>query len=172
MIGSVWNPNQDVQTNGVPSGEAARLQEENAQLRAELQREHEIHVRNLADFANYHRRTKRERAQAVQAGKRELILELLDVVDDFERALAQASSEPQPFREGVQAIYRRLTHLLTTQGVTTFESLGQRFDPTQHEAISKVEPKGKESGVIVEEFRRGYRWGNELLRPAQVCVAQ
>ncbi len=165
------------QNNGTPpvfalGDETARLQQENAQLREELRREHEISIRNLADFANYHRRTKRERTQAVQAGKRELIGELLSVVDDFERALAFTQPEPQSISEGMQAIYRRLTNLLTAQGVTAFASLGKQFDPTQHEAIGVVEHTGKESGVIVEELRRGYRWGDELLRPAQVCVAK
>ena len=142
------------------------------ELREELRREHEISIRNLADFANYHRRTKRERTQAVQAGKRELIGELLSVVDDFERALAFTQPEPQSISEGMQAIYRRLTNLLTAQGVTAFASLGKQFDPTQHEAIGVVKHTGKESGVIVEELRRGYRWSDELLRPAQVCVAK
>lgn len=155
-----------------PAEETARLQQENAQLREELRREHENAIRNLADFANYHRRTKRERSQAVQAGKRELILELLSIVDDFERALAFTQPDPQSISEGMQAIYRRLTHLLAAQGVTAFASLGNRFDPTQHEAISVVEGTEKESGVIVAELRRGYRWNDELLRPAQVCVAK
>lgn len=157
---------------GTLADETTRLQAENAHLREELRREQENAIRNLADFANYHRRTKRERTQAVQAGKRELILELLSIVDDFERALAFVQREPQAISEGMQAIYRRLIHLLAAQGVTAFESLEKQFDPTQHEAIGVVACNGKEAGVIVEELRRGYRWGDEVLRPAQVCVAK
>jgi molecular chaperone GrpE len=165
------------QNNGTPPvvalrEETARLQQENSQLREELRREHENAIRNLADFANYHRRIKRERSQAVQAGQRELILELLSIVDDFERALVFMQSAPQAVNEGVQALYRRLIHLLAAQGVTAFASLGKRFDPTQHEAISVSEGTGKESGLIVKELRRGYRWNDEVLRPAQVCVAK
>lgn len=172
MTSTVAEQNKGTPAVFMPADDTARLQAENAQLREELRREHENAIRNLADFANYHRRTKRERTQAVQAGKRGLILELLCVVDDFERALAFTPPESQSVNEGIQAIYRQLTHLLATQGVTAFASLGQRFDPTQHEAIGVVERAGKESGVIVEELRRGYRWGDELLRPAQVCVAK
>ncbi len=172
MTSIVAEHTNGTQTTHPSADETARLQQENAQLREELRREHENAIRNLADFANYHRRTKRERSQAVQAGKRELLGELLSVVDDFERALAFAQPESQAINEGVQAIYRRLTHLLAAQGVTAFASLGKRFDPTQHEAISVVEGTGQESGVIVEELRRGYRWNDEMLRPAQVCVAK
>lgn len=157
---------------GTLADETTRLQAENAHLREELRREQENAIRNLADFANYHRRTKRERTQAVQAGKRELLLDLLSVVDDFERALACVPSTPQAINEGVQAIYRRLTHLLAAQGVTAFESQGKRFDPTWHEAIDVIEGTGKESNIVVKELRRGYRWGDEVLRPAQVFVAK
>ncbi len=155
-----------------PHNEAARLQEENTQLKAELQREHEMYIRNLADFANYHRRTERDRTQAVQAGKRDLLLGVVSVLDDFERALAYSQSEPQTIIEGVQAIYRRLAGLLATHGVTAFESVGQRFDPTRHEASEVVARPGIESGIILNELQRGYCWGKELLRPAQVNVAQ
>jgi molecular chaperone GrpE len=172
MTSTVAEHSNGIQTTYPPADETARLQQENIQLREELRREHETAIRNLADFANYHRRTKRERTQAVQAGKRELILELLSVIDDFERALAFTPPAPQPVNEGVHALYRRLTHLLAAQGVTAFVSLGKRFDPTQHEAIGVVEGTGKESGIIVEELCRGYRWEDELLRPARVCVAQ
>lgn len=153
---------------GALAGEVARLREENRRLREELRREHEMYLRNLADFDNYHRRAERERAQAAQAGKRELILALLGVVDDFERALQQAPA----LTDSLHSVYRRLISLLAAEGVTAFESVGEHFDPAWHEAVSLTESGEAGPGVVLEEIRRGYRWGAELLRPAQVRVAQ
>lgn len=171
MTTTVSDSHNKVQTRLVLSDAAARLQEENIQLREELRREHEMAIRNLADFAHYHHRTKRERTQAIQAGKRELILELLDVVDDCERVLT-ARLEPRFSDDNVQTIYQRLTHLLSAQGVTAFASIGQRFDPTRHDVIETIKCAGKEAGTVVEELRRGYCWGDEVLRPAQVRLAK
>lgn len=109
---------------------------------------------------------------AAHAGKRGLILALLDVVDDFERALAHAGQEPEPVVEGLQAIYRRLTALLAAEGVTAFKSVGQPFDPTLHEAVGSVESEEQEPGAVHDELSRGYRWKEELLRPARVRVAR
>jgi molecular chaperone GrpE len=149
-----------------------QLQAENARLKEELRREHEIYLRNLADFDNYRRRIDRERASVAQAGKREMVLSLLDVLDDFERALEHMDEAPASISAGLSAIYQRLAGLLEAQGVTPFESVGQPFDPALHEAVGSVESNEQESGAVIDELRRGYRWGEELLRPARVRVAR
>jgi molecular chaperone GrpE len=149
-----------------------QLQAENARLKEELRREHEIYLRNLADFDNYRRRIERERASAAQAGKREMVLSLLDVLDDFERALEHIDEAPDSVSAGLAAIHRRLAALLESQSVTPFESVGQRFDPALHEAVGSVESDEQEPGVVLDELRRGYRWGEELLRPARVRVVR
>jgi molecular chaperone GrpE len=152
--------------------DAEQLQAENSRLKEELNREHEIYLRNLADFENYRRRVERERASVAHAGKREMVLSLLDVLDDFERALEQMDEAPASVSAGVSAIYRRLAGLLESQGVIPFESVGQPFDPALHEAVGSVKSNEQEPGVVLDELRRGYRWGEELLRPARVRVAQ
>jgi molecular chaperone GrpE len=149
-----------------------QLQAENARLKEELRREHEIYMRNLADFDNYRRRVERERAGAAQAGRREMVLSLLDVLDDFERALEHMDEAPASVSAGLSAIYRRLAGLLESQGVIPFESVGQPFDPALHEALGSVESDEQEPGVVLDEVSRGYRWGEELLRPARVRVAR
>jgi molecular chaperone GrpE len=151
---------------------AEELQAENARLKEELRRDHEIYLRNLADFDNYRRRVERERASVAQAGKREMALSLLDVLDDFERALEHIDEAPASVSAGLSAIYRRLAGLLESQGVIPFESVGRPFDPALHEAVGSVESDEQESGVVLDELRRGYRWGEELLRPARVRVAR
>jgi len=169
------------QTNAEQAAEGAETerqaggeqhQAENARLKEELRREHEIHLRTLADFENYRRRVERERASVAQAGKREMVLSLLDVLDDFERALEHIYEAPASVSVGLTAIYRRLAGLLESQGVIPFESVGQPFDPALHEAVGSVESDEQESGVVLDELRRGYRWGEELLRPARVRVTR
>ena len=98
--------------------ETERLKEEIERLNHELRREHEMYVRNLADFDNYRRRAERERAQAAQAGKRDLIMPLLEVMDDFERALQHAHDDTQSLAMGLRAVYRHLAGLLASEGVT------------------------------------------------------
>jgi molecular chaperone GrpE len=145
---------------------------EHERLKAELSREHELYLRTLADFDNYRRRVERERAASAQAGKRELILPLLEVLADFDRALEHLGDVPEWMSSGFVAIYRRLTSILQGQGIVSYESLGDTFDPVRHEAVGMTASQDVEPGTIVAELSRGYRWGDEVLRPARVRVAQ
>jgi molecular chaperone GrpE len=135
-------------------------------------KDHDRYLRLLADFDNYRRRVERERASAAYIGKRSLILVLLEVLDDFERALLHIGDAPSALAGGLHAIHRKLAGLIEAEGVRLFDSLGKVFDPSLHEAVGSVSDGRYPSGVIVEEVRRGYRWGDELLRPAQVIIAR
>jgi molecular chaperone GrpE len=152
--------------------ENSQLKDENAQHKEGLRREHEMYLRSVADFDNYRRRIERERANAAQEGKRELILLLLDFLDDFDRASKHLDESPESVSAGLRAIQRRLAGVLEAQGVTPFESLGNTFDPALHEAVGAVESDQQEPGTVLDEVSRGYRWGEELLRPARVRVAR
>ena len=145
---------------------------EHEQLAAELSREHDLVLRTLADFDNYRRRVERERASSAHAGKRELVLPLLEVLADFDRALEHLGDVPEWMSSGFVAIYRRLNSILEAQGIVPYESLGDRFDPVRHEAAGLTESRNVEPGTVVAELSRGYRWGDEVLRPARVRVAQ
>jgi molecular chaperone GrpE len=140
--------------------------------KAELSREHDLYLRTLADFDNYRRRVERERAASAHAGKRELVLPLLEVLADFDRALEHLGDVPEWMSSGFVAIYRRLNSILQAQGIVSYESLGDTFDPVRHEAVGLTESQDAEPGTIVAELSRGYRWGDEVLRPARVRVAQ
>jgi molecular chaperone GrpE len=145
---------------------------ETERLKEEVRREHEMYLRALADFDNYRRRVERERTSAARSGKRDLIVSLLDVIDNFDRALEHISDAPSSIANGVQAIHRKLLGLLEAQGITPLESRGETFNPELHEAIGSVETDQYESGTVVDEVQRGYRWGDEVLRPARVRVAE
>jgi molecular chaperone GrpE len=148
-----------------PEAEVERLKEE-------LRHEHETLLRALADFDNYRRRVERDRASAARSGKRDVILSLLEVLDGFDRALNHIDDAPSSVAQGVQAIHRNLLGVLERHGVTRFDSLGEPFDPRFHDAIGTVDSDEVESGTVADEFQRGYRWGDEVLRPARVRVAQ
>lgn len=147
-------------------------QAETKRLKNEVKSEHEMYLRALADFDNYKRRVERERASSARSGKREIILSLLDVLDGFDRALAQMTDAPASVSQGFQSLQRKLLALLEAQGVAPFESEGAVFDPELHEAVGTMESGEYESGSVADEVQRGYRWGDEVLRPAQVRVAR
>jgi molecular chaperone GrpE len=145
-------------------GEIERLQEE-------LINERDRNLRTLADFKNYRRRIERDSSKIAEEGKREIILPLLDIVDDMEKALQWASDEEQPSVKGMRIIHQKLLTLLEKHGVLPFESVSTPFDHNLHEAVAMAKQEGSKPGTVVDELRRGYLWNNQLLRPAQVRVA-
>ena len=153
-------------------GIAPDTEAELERLKGESRREHEMCLRALADFDNYRRRIDRERSATAQRAKREVLLPLLEVLDDLDLASRHLDGVPSSIAEGLQAIHRKLLRLLEAQGVTPFDSIGQPFDPTLHEAIGSIRSDKYEPGTVAEEVQRGYRMGDDLLRPARVRVAQ
>ena len=147
------------------AGEIERLEE---CLRIERDR----NLRTLADFKNYRRRIERDGNKIAEEGKRAIILPLLDIIDDMEKALHLVSNEKQPFAKGVRLIHQKFLALLRAHGVLPFKSVGAPFNHNLHEAVAMVKHTGSEPGTVVDELRRGYLWNNELLRPAQVRVAE
>jgi molecular chaperone GrpE len=143
-----------------------------AELRAELLQEHDRTLRVRADFENYKRRVERDRDLAGRQAKQELLKALVDLADSFDRALAHIDDSPDSVAAGLHGMQRRLTSLLEAEGVRSFESVGQRFDPTRHEALATVRDGDREPGTVVDESGRGYLWNDVLLRPARVRVAE
>ncbi len=141
-------------------------------LKEDLRREHDMYLRALADYDNYRRRIERERATAARSGKRELILQLLEVLDGFDRALQHMGDAPSSVSEGLQLLQRKLLNVLEAQGVTPLQSLGETFDPEFHDAIGTVQSEEFKPGTVADEVQRGYRWGDDVLRPARVRVTQ
>lgn len=139
-------------------------------LNEELASERERGVRLLAEFDNYRRRTRQEHALAEQNGKREVLLALLDVMDDFDRALLHLGEAPDAVVNGLRLIHQRFSDVLHANAVTSFDSEGEPFDPTVHEAMTMTDSDGEGSGTVYTEHRRGYFINGELLRPARVGV--
>ena len=139
-------------------------------LNEELACERERVVRLLAEFDNYRRRTRQEHALAEQNGKREVLLALLDVMDDFDRALLHVGEAPDAVLNGLRLIRQRFSDLLQANAVAPFDSEGRPFDPTVHEAMTVIDSDGEGAGTVYTEHRRGYFINGELLRPARVGV--
>ena len=146
------------------------LEPEAVRLKEELANERERGLRLLAEFENYRRRTRQEQALAEQNGKREVLLALLDVMDDFDRALLHVGEAPDAVADGLRLIRQRFSDVLQSNGVRPFDSEGEPFDPTVHEAMTVIDSDGEESGTVYSEHRRGYFIKGELLRPARVAV--
>jgi molecular chaperone GrpE len=140
-------------------------------LEQDLKSEHGLHLRALADFDNYRRRIERERFQFGTEMLRSFLVGLLDVMDDLERFLDFVGEETSPFIDGIRVVYQKLISLLESVDVRPFESYGKPFDPSLHEVAGTQPAADKMEGTVVQEVRRGYRFKNDLLRPARVVVA-
>jgi molecular chaperone GrpE len=156
----------------VETDEGARAAELD-QVRRERDEHYDRLLRKTAEFENYRRRVDKERRDLAQYAAGDLLEALLPIIDDFERALqAEAGSDPDAYRKGVELIYKQLQDLLVRRGVTPIEAVGKDFDPRFHQAITHEESPGRREGEVIDEVRRGYMHGDRLLRPAMVKVAK
>ena len=150
-----------------PAGIAEKIE----RLQENVREERDRYLRTLADFKNYRRHIERDGNKLAEDSKREMILPLLDIIDDMEKALQWASNGELTLMKGVRNIHQKLLVLLETLGVLPFDSVGTLFNHDLHEAVGVAEHEDIAPGTVVDELRRGYLWKNELLRPAQVRVA-
>jgi molecular chaperone GrpE len=158
-------------TSNAPAGadqaDATRLAEERDQLRDRL-------LRTTAEFDNFRKRIERERREMADRAAESLLLDLLPVVDDLERALAAEASDEsaEAYRRGVELIHRQMLDLLARRGVKPMEALGADFDPHLHQAVASDAIEGRRDGEVIDVLRKGYLINDRLLRPAMVKVAQ
>ncbi|KAL8150810.1 hypothetical protein V2J09_020618 [Rumex salicifolius] len=131
-------------------------------------------LRISADFDNFRKRTEKERLSLVSNARGEVLESLLPVLDNFERAKAQIKVETEgeeKVNNSYQSIYKQFVEILNSLGVVTVESVGNSFDPLLHEAIMQEESMEYVEGIIIEEYRKGFKLGDRLLRPAMVKVS-
>lgn len=140
-------------------------------LDAELSEMRDRHLRKLAEFDNFKKRTERERSEFARYSLTDVLRDLLPVLDNFERALAQDSSEvSNEYRQGVELIYRQLYDTLKRRGLSEVPVTGG-FDPNLHEAVAREEVAGAAPNTILAVLQKGYFLHDRLLRPAFVKVA-
>jgi len=130
------------------------------------------YLRLMADFQNYKRRSEKERAEIHAFANEKIVLELLGVVDNFERALQQDAGNDQQFRDGMAMIFDQLKTVLSKTGVEEIEALGQEFDPKFHHAIMMETHDETKSGHVSMVLQKGYTLKGKVIRPSIVKVAE
>jgi molecular chaperone GrpE len=163
-----------------PPAEETQVERDLDALLADVQRERdeylELAKRAQADFENYRKRMTSEVQAAAARGRAELIRDVVPVLDDLERAIQAAGLDPEGDSEdglahGVLLVFRSLRDSLSRNGVEAVDPVGEKFDPTQHEALSTQPADGAEPGMVLEVMQKGYRAGDQLIRPARVVVS-
>jgi molecular chaperone GrpE len=149
-----------------------RVDPELQAARGEAQATFARYQRLAADFDNYKRRTRQELGDRTQYANEELLRKLLPILDNLRRALDHAPEGLDPnWFNGVKMVARQFEDILRAQGLSTIPAVGEKFDPSQHEAIAQEETDEQEEGTIVEEMQPGYRLHERVLRPTLVKVA-
>ncbi len=141
--------------------------------------EEEKYIRLIAEFDNYKKRSSRQFADLIKNANEELILELLNIVDDFERALEallppkaeNKSEESENTLSGMRLIYEKFLSVLKSKGVEVIEALGHPFDPNYHEAVMQVPTNEHDEGVVINVVSSGYMLNGKVIRHAKVIVA-
>jgi molecular chaperone GrpE len=160
-----------------PNGETAPERAEEETLAALAQEKTELMdrlMRVTAEFENYRKRIAREQAEWRDRAVEGLVLDLLPVLDSFDRALAaeESAADPDALRHGMELVRKQLSDALTARGVKPIEAVGEPFDPALHEAfLSRPVDEGEEPGTLVEEVVKGYRLGERTIRPTRGIVA-
>lgn len=143
-----------------------------AEKRAE--EEHDNFIRTLADFNNYRRRSREEMESARKFAVEDIVIRLLPVLDNFERAIktAEEMKDYDALHGGVILILRQLRDVLEKEGVKPIEAEGQEFDPNFHEAVMREDTEDYPDNTVIEEFQKGYTLGDKVIRPSMVKVAK
>lgn len=142
-----------------------------SELEKELAAAKEAHIRTLAEYDNYRKRSTREKEAAYGDSKAACISELLPVLDNFERALATTDSDFESFKKGMEMIQKNFCDIIAKLGVEAFGEIGEKFDPNIHNGVMHVDDDEFEENVIADVFSKGYKLGDRILRPAMVKVA-
>ncbi|MGE3062458.1 MAG: nucleotide exchange factor GrpE [bacterium] len=138
----------------------------------ELKEQRDSFMRKLAESENAKRLQKKETEHMIENSTFKLFKEILAVVDNFDRAIEHAvkTDDKEKIIDGIRMIDKQFHQVFEKLGVTQFESRGQKFDPSKHEAISVVSNTSLSDGEVVEEHQRGYMYGDKILRAAKVVV--
>lgn len=171
--------NEEVEIKVEDSKEEKKNKKENKkdkqieELQKEIEELKNKNIRVTADMVNTIRRKDEENQRIMKYANESLILELLSVLDNFERALTtnnEVSEELSSYQEGIKMIYNSLKNILDKYEVKEIESLDKEFDPTLHQAVMQVEDSEKDSNIVIEVMQKGYAYKDKVIRPAMVKV--
>ncbi|MFS0822642.1 nucleotide exchange factor GrpE [Bacillus sp. 1P02SD] len=154
------------------NAELSKANDKIAELEAKLEEAENRILRQVADFENFKRRARLDQETAATYRAQSLVNDLLPALDNFERALQVEATNEQAksIMQGVEMVYRSIIDALKKEGVEAIESVGKQFDPNVHQAVMQVSEPDAESNVVLEEFQKGYKLKDRVLRPSMVKV--
>ena len=170
----------DINTDDAVAGtthlnEAVAEESAMEKLQEELQDQKDKYLRLFAEFDNFKRRTAKERLELVQTAGKDVIVSLLDVLDDCDRAekVLQTSDDPAVIKEGVKLVFNKLRNTLQAKGVKPMETVKQEFNADLHEAITEIPaPVAELQGKVIDEVQKGYLMNDKIIRFAKVVVGK
>ncbi|WP_431292324.1 nucleotide exchange factor GrpE [Pedobacter sp. P26] len=169
------NTAENVENTDAPAAETEQAPELSAEekLQAEVQQLNDKYLRLYAEFDNYKRRTQKERVELLQTAGKDVIVSLLPVLDDFDRALKamETATEVAPVKEGILLVSTKLKNTLAQKGLKDVESISQPFNTDFHEAITNIPaPSDDLKGKVIDEVEKGYTLNDNVIRFAKVVV--
>ena len=143
-------------------------------LRQQVDELNDRYLRQVAEFENFKRRNARERIELIQTAGKEVITDLLDVLDDSERAQKQmeTTQDVQQIREGVQLVFTKFRNTLASKGLKPIDALNKDFNVDLHEAVTEIEAGDEMKGKVVAEIQKGYYLNDKIIRFAKVVVGK
>jgi len=144
-------------------------EEEREKLEQEVEELEQSLKKVMADFDNYRKRMMREKKNIIERATEDLMVDLIEVLDDFERAM---DNEDEMDSKGVEMIYSKFKKALEEHGLEEIDSENKKFDPNYHECLMSVEDENHEEDEIIEEFQKGYKLNDKVIRPSKVKVAK
>ncbi len=150
------------------------LQKQIQQLKQQLEQLNDKYLRLAAEYDNYRKRTLKEKAELIKTASERVLIDLLPIIDDFDRAMEHINkaSDIEALKQGIQLIYNQFKNFLKKQGVQEIQAIGQKLDTDLHEAVQQVpatDPDQK--GKIVHVIQKGYKLNDKVIRHAKVVVA-
>ncbi len=160
--------------NGAAGSSGKGSEKEIEAVKRQLEEEKERCLRLSAEFENQRKRTQKEKEEFVKYANEKLILELIDIMESFERGLenVKESDNKEKLIQGMELIYKQLKNVLEKNGLVPIKALGEKFDPYKHEAMMQTPSDDNEEGIILEEFARGYMLNNKVIRYSKVRVSR
>jgi molecular chaperone GrpE len=143
-------------------------------LKGQVAELNDKYLRQAAEFDNFRRRNAKERVELIQTAGKDVITDLLVVLDDSERAQKQMENtdEVKQIKEGVQLVFAKLRNILTAKGLKPMDAVGKEFNPDLHEAITEIEAGPEMKGKVVDEVTKGYYLNDKIIRHAKVVVGR
>lgn len=147
---------------------------ETEELKAKVAELNDKFLRQAAEFENFKRRNAKERIELIQTAGRDVISDLLDVLDDSDRAQKQMenTNDLEQIKEGISLVFSKLRNSLSAKGLKTMDAKGKDFDPDLHEAIAEIKAGEEMKGKVIDEVQKGYYLNDKIIRYAKVVVGK